>query len=215
MSLFDRAREVGYGGVDPVVAAAVERGVTANQVTVASFSAAVAADACIGYAEPASLALAVALLVVSGSLDMVDGEVARRTDTASKQGDLLDHGLDRYADAVLVLGVAAAVDAWLLGTLALAGVLLTAYVGTQAQAVGVGRVYRGVLTRASFFGLTGVGAALAAFDVKLFDPETVGVGADVAVASEPLGAVLVYVGFAGLVTSLQRSWVVWNRLPSE
>ncbi|MFP4632365.1 MAG: CDP-alcohol phosphatidyltransferase family protein [Halobacteriales archaeon] len=215
MSLFDRARELGYGGVDPVVDAAVERGVTANQVTVASFSAAVAAAACIGYAEPASLALAVALLVVSGSLDMVDGEVARRTDTASKQGDLLDHGLDRYADAVLVLGVAAAVDAWLLGTLALAGVLLTAYVGTQAQAVGVGRVYRGVLTRASFFGLTGVGAALAAFEVKLFDPEAVEVGADVAVASEPLGAVLVYVGFAGLLTSLQRSWVVWNRLPSE
>lgn len=95
------------------------------------------------------LPLAGFLMLVSGFLDGLDGKVARLTGKGSKRGDFVDHVFDRYAD-VLMIG-AVAVSAWCntyLGLLAVVGVMLTSYMGTQAQAVGAGRHYGGVLGRA-------------------------------------------------------------------
>jgi len=90
-----------------------------------------------------------ALVLLGGMFDVIDGEVARRTARASVRGDLLDHVLDRYADVILVLGIAISGYANpLLALLALVSLLLTSYMGTQAQAVGQGRLYGGLLSRA-------------------------------------------------------------------
>lgn len=89
------------------------------------------------------------LVVVGGTFDVLDGEVARRTGRASVRGDFLDHVLDRYADVLLVVGIAVSGYANpILAFLALASLLLTSYMGTQAQAVGQGRLYAGLLSRA-------------------------------------------------------------------
>lgn len=89
------------------------------------------------------------LVFLGGSFDVLDGEVARRTGRASPRGDFLDHALDRYADLAILLGIAASGFAYpLLALLALVSLLLTSYMGTQAQAVGAGRAYGGLLTRA-------------------------------------------------------------------
>ncbi|MCI4366201.1 MAG: CDP-alcohol phosphatidyltransferase family protein [Thermoplasmata archaeon] len=89
------------------------------------------------------------LIFFSGVFDVLDGEVARRTGAASRQGDFLDHVVDRYADLAILLGIAASgfVNP-LLALVALISLLLTSYMGTQAQAVGSGRAYGGLLTRA-------------------------------------------------------------------
>ena len=96
------------------------------------------------------LFLPVAVLIfLGGVFDVVDGEVARRTGRTSVRGDLLDHVLDRYADVVVVLGIA--VSGYvnpILALLALVSLLLASYMGTQAQAVGQGRLYGGLLSRA-------------------------------------------------------------------
>ncbi len=90
-----------------------------------------------------------ALIVLNGLFDLLDGAVARESGRASPRGDLLDHVLDRYADVALVLGFAASGFANpVLALLALVSVLLASYMGTQAQAVGQGRVYAGLLSRA-------------------------------------------------------------------
>ena len=96
------------------------------------------------------LFLPVALLIFFGGLfDVLDGEVARRTHRTSARGDLVDHVLDRYADLVLLVGLAVSSYANpILALLALVSLLLTSYMGTQAQAVGVGRIYAGLLSRA-------------------------------------------------------------------
>ncbi len=96
------------------------------------------------------LFLPVAIVIfLSGLFDVLDGEVARATGRASVRGDFLDHVLDRYADLVLVVGIAVSgyVDP-LLALFALVSLLLTSYMGTQAQAVGQGRLYSGLLSRA-------------------------------------------------------------------
>jgi archaetidylinositol phosphate synthase len=94
--------------------------------------------------------LGVALLVfASGVFDVLDGEVARRTGRAGPRGDLLDHVLDRYADVAILTGIAVSGFASpFLALLALVSLLLVSYMGTQAQALGAGRMYEGLLSRA-------------------------------------------------------------------
>jgi archaetidylinositol phosphate synthase len=96
------------------------------------------------------LFLPVSVLIFAGGVfDVIDGEVARRTQRTSARGDFLDHVFDRYADVAVVLGIAISGYANpLLALLALVSLLLTSYMGTQAQAVGVGRIYAGLLSRA-------------------------------------------------------------------
>ena len=90
-----------------------------------------------------------ALVLLSGLFDALDGKVAKMVGKASPKGDYLDHVFDRYADVFMIGGVA--VSSWCnpyIGILALVGVLLTSYMGTQAQAVGAPRLYAGLLGRA-------------------------------------------------------------------
>jgi len=86
---------------------------------------------------------------VNSVLDLLDGKVAQLTGKATARGDYLDHAIDRFSDTFFLLGIA--FSPWVrldLGMLALVGTLLTSYMGTQAQAVGLKRDYRGLLGRA-------------------------------------------------------------------
>ncbi|KYK20163.1 hypothetical protein AYK21_01715 [Thermoplasmatales archaeon SG8-52-2] len=93
---------------------------------------------------------AVIFVFLNGLFDAIDGKVAKLTKKASKRGDFLDHALDRFADVFIVGGLA--LSPWCrypsIGLLALVGMLLTSYMGTQAQAVGHKRDYSGLLGRA-------------------------------------------------------------------
>ncbi|KUK43694.1 MAG: CDP-alcohol phosphatidyltransferase family protein [Methanothrix sp.] len=51
------------------------------------------------------LLLGLLLFLISGALDMVDGAVARTTGRASAEGAFLDGVLDRYVEALLILGI--------------------------------------------------------------------------------------------------------------
>ncbi|HUR62230.1 MAG TPA: CDP-alcohol phosphatidyltransferase family protein [Candidatus Thermoplasmatota archaeon] len=82
-------------------------------------------------------------------LDLMDGKVAHMTGKATARGDFLDHAVDRFSDAAFILGIS--FSPWAdpaIGLVALAGTLLTSYMGTQAQAVGLKRHYGGLLGRA-------------------------------------------------------------------
>ncbi|HEV8050503.1 MAG TPA: CDP-alcohol phosphatidyltransferase family protein [Thermoplasmata archaeon] len=107
------------------------------------------------------------LIFFAGVFDVLDGAVARRTGKTSVRGDFLDHVLDRYADVLILLGLALSAYANpFLALLALVSLLLTSYMGTQAQAVGAGRLYAGLLTRADRL-LILAAAAFLEFDLSL------------------------------------------------
>ena len=115
---------------------------------------------------------------------MMDGAVAREMKIQSLRGDFLDHAVDRYADIFIICGLfAGGLVPWPVGVFALTGVLMSSYLGTQAQAVGVGRFYGGMLGRAdrlvlimvvgiiglvypiTFYGLTWLGWLMVLFGV--------------------------------------------------
>ncbi len=95
------------------------------------------------------LPLSFLFILFSAIMDAVDGKVARMRKIASRQGDFLDHTLDRYSDTFILLGIMFSKYATLwIGVLALSGVYMASYLGTQAQAVGLKRIYGGILGRA-------------------------------------------------------------------
>jgi len=112
-------------------------------------AAAAALSAAVRWTTPLLFFPVAALIFLAGLFDVLDGAVARATGRTSARGDFLDHVLDRYADLFLILGLAVSSYANpLVALLALVSLLLTSYMGTQAQAVGQGRLYGGLLTRA-------------------------------------------------------------------
>src|SRR5437879_2657451 len=92
------------------------------------------------------------------------------------------------------------------GTLALLGVLLTSYMGTQAQAVGQGRAYGGVLGRADRLVLLFVGG-LIQWIVAPSGGVVVGAGG---LASGPLEWFMVLFAVLGNVTAVQRAVKIWH-----
>ncbi|MFB6179335.1 MAG: CDP-alcohol phosphatidyltransferase family protein [Halorientalis sp.] len=166
----DRLRPLADRMLNPFVSASARLGLTPNSVSVIAFGLAVAAGGAY-YLGPTGrmwYVLGALLVFLNGWLDLIDGALARRLGTESQAGDLLDHALDRYADIVMLVGIAAGIDRFGLGLAAVTGVLMTSYLGTQSQAVGLDRVYGGLLGRAdrlALMGFAGLGAAVASSSV--------------------------------------------------
>jgi Phosphatidylglycerophosphate synthase len=158
----DRFRPLADRAIDPFVDAASRLGLTPNSVSVLAMAVATAAGLCFLFArrEPWLYAVGAGFVFLNGWLDILDGALARELAVDSPAGDLLDHVLDRYADIVIVVGLSGGIERYALGTAAVTGVLMTSYLGTQAQAVGLDRVYGGALGRADRLALVGLGAAL-------------------------------------------------------
>lgn len=187
----ERMEEAAYSAIEPLVVAADRLDFSPNHVTVLSLAAAFAAAALLFEASAAAYLAAVPVVALIGVLDVVDGELARRQGTASDRGDYLDHAADRYGDAAVLVGAAAGVKAWVPGFFAVSGVLLTAYMGTQAQAVGVGRIYGGLLARADILALTALASLLAAIQIG-----TAGL--------HPIEIALILFALLGHITAVQR-----------
>ncbi len=154
------------------------------------------------------LILALLLILLSAYLDALDGKVAKLFGKASARGDFIDHVFDRYADVFLIGGVAfsaAYAHLWV-GTLALVGVLLTSYMGTQAQAVVQGRQYGGLLGRADRLVLLFLGGL-----VQLVVAPSGGVLWGVGVVSfGPLEWVLLIFAVLANATAVQRAVGIWR-----
>jgi archaetidylinositol phosphate synthase len=99
---------------------------------------------------------------------------------------------------VVVAGLAAGIGRYDLGLAAVTGVLLTSYMGTQLQAVGLGRDYGGLVGRADRLVLMTLGGLVAA---AVPGP----------VAGLPVvGWLLVFFAVVGHLTALQRFWGAWR-----
>ncbi len=199
----DRLRPYVSGVLDPFVMGFDRAGLTPNGVSVLAFGMAVAAAVAFylgGVEDRIWYVVASVLVFLNGWLDVVDGALAREQGVASPGGDLLDHVLDRYADIVVVVGLAAGLGDFLLGIAAVTGVLMTSYLGTQAQAVGLDRVYGGLVGRADRLAIIGVVAAVA-----------YPISGEVA-GYDIVGWLLVFLAVVGHLTALQRFYHAWVAL---
>ena len=183
------------------------RHVNPNAVSWAALLAAVGAGVGFFLGGAAFLSLALLLLLANAYLDALDGKIAKLAGKASARGDFLDHVLDRYADVVMLGGVAFSMYCRLgVGTLALLGVLLTSYMGTQAQAVGQGRRYAGMLGRADRLVLLFAGGLV---QLLVSPAGTVAWGID-PLLFEPLEWTIIVFAVLGHATAVQRAVATWR-----
>jgi archaetidylinositol phosphate synthase len=183
---------------DPLVRFAIRCRLTPNVLTIAAFIASAAAGLLFYFRLELWAVLAVA---INAFCDAMDGAVARETKSQSLRGDFLDHAVDRYADIFIITGIfASGLVIWPIGVLALTGVLMSSYLGTQAQAVGVGRYYGGVLGRADRLVLIMLaGIATILYPLTIFSLNW-------------LGWLLLLFGVFGHLTAFQRFAYVWRKM---
>jgi archaetidylinositol phosphate synthase len=182
----------------PLVSVAIKCRLTPNFFTLAALIASAAAGVLFYLQMELWGIVAVAL---NAFCDAMDGAVAREMKIQSLRGDFLDHAVDRYADIFIITGIfAGGMVPWQIGVFALTGVLMASYLGTQAQAVGVGRYYGGLLGRADRLVLIlVVGVIDLIIPVSFF-----GLGW--------LGWLLVLFGIFGHFTAFQRFMYVWAKV---
>jgi len=197
----DKLRPLADRLLRPFVGAADTVGLTPNSVSVLSLGVALAAAGGFLLAEPRWYIVGSLFVFANGWLDLIDGALARRQEVASDAGDLLDHVIDRYADLTIIGGLAAGVGSFALGFLAVTGVLMTSYLGTQIQAVGLGRSYGGLVGRADRLALIGIAGFAAA-----------GYGGAVVAGFGVIDLLLVLFAVVGHITAFQRFWGAWGDL---
>ena len=180
---------------DPLVSIAIKCRITPNILTIAALLASAAAGILFYLRLEFWGIVAVAL---NAFCDMMDGAVAREMKIQSLRGDFLDHAVDRYADIFIICGLfAGGLVPWPVGVFALTGVLMSSYLGTQAQAVGVGRFYGGMLGRADRLVLIMVVGI-----IGLIFPVTI-------YGLTLLGWLMMLFGVFGHITAFQRFAHVW------
>ncbi|MFP4001664.1 MAG: CDP-alcohol phosphatidyltransferase family protein [Thermoplasmata archaeon] len=162
--------------------------------------------------EPFYVLIAGIFVLLNSLFDALDGKIAKLTGKASKRGDFLDHTLDRYADVFILSGIALGpLSRTSIGLFAIIGVLLTSYMGTQADAVGVSRDYGGMAGRAErlvllimfsflYFGFYGTGwttFAIMEHELGLFE------------------LLMGWFGIAGNLTAIFRGLNTWSDLEEK
>lgn len=195
----DRLRPVANLFLDPFVSTADRIGLTPDVVSLIAFTVAVAAGISFFQAEPSWYLAGAIFVAMNGWLDLLDGALARELNVDSRAGNLLDHVLDRYADLVIVAGLAGGIGRYGLGFAAVTGVLLTSYMGTQVEAVGLEREYGGLVGRADRLAVIGIVAV-----VVTVVPEVAGFS----LVAILLGALAV----VGHLTAIQRFYGAWTAL---
>jgi CDP-diacylglycerol--glycerol-3-phosphate 3-phosphatidyltransferase len=148
------------------------------------------------------------LLLFTGTLDIIDGRVARRINGSSARGAFLDSIIDRYADAFGYLGLAVFFrDSWVLWVVLFAalGGLMVSY--TRARAEGLGADCRvGLLQRPERYVILGFGTIFGALCERLTGPW---------VAGQHYSMVILVIAALALlvnVTAIQRVLHVWHTL---
>ncbi len=118
----------------PVARRIADLGVSPNSLTVLGLVASVAVTASFIRGE---LAYALGFMIAMSILDVVDGAVARISGKATDFGSFLDSLLDRYADALILLGLMIYLNGhYLLILVVLVGTILVSYSRAKAEALG-------------------------------------------------------------------------------
>ncbi|MBC8162770.1 MAG: CDP-alcohol phosphatidyltransferase family protein [Roseiflexaceae bacterium] len=132
----------------------------------------------------------IALILLMGLFDVLDGATARAGGTASTYGTVFDHVIDRYAEFLILLGImlnGAAEPGWTL--FALFGMVMASYVRARAESTGqLASCNVGFAGRQEKLGLLIIGLALQPLLPEL----------------RPLHWLIILVGVLSHITAVQR-----------
>lgn len=192
------ARRFFKGTLDRIAQVFARLGVSPNQLTLAGLvlQAVVAVVIALGH-----LRLGGVLLILFSVFDAFDGALARLTGRTSRFGAFFDATLDRYAEALILLGLlvyytgqSGARTEILLVYVAMVGSLLVSYTRAKAESLNI-PCLEGILTRAERVALLVIGLLLAGWRLAPTWPPA-------------LTLVLWVLAVLSNITAVQRMWNV-------
>lgn len=180
--------------IEPIARFFIKIGASPNDITILGLllTTGIAVLLAMGY-----LRLAGFLMIIGAGADGVDGTMARMQGRSSRFGAFLDSTLDRYSEAVTLLGLfihflrLGDSEALILIYVAIVGSLLVSYARARAEGVGL-ECQRGLLTRVERVGLLMIALMVGQVQIGLW-----------------LLAVL------SQLTALQRIYLVWKASLAE
>jgi len=116
--------------LEPLAAAIARTGVSPTAITLAVPLLTFAA--CFWLIRTVAILPFCVIMALVGSLDGLDGAVARASGRVTKFGAYLDALCDRYVEAMVVLAAASVTGYWTLSLIALVGALLVSYAKARA-----------------------------------------------------------------------------------
>ncbi|MEA2062877.1 MAG: CDP-alcohol phosphatidyltransferase family protein [Gemmatimonadota bacterium] len=124
--------------ISPLIRVCIRYRVEPNLITTVGFAITVGAAVCFARDH---VQLAGAILLFSGTFDIIDGKVARATGLSSKFGDFFDSTMDRLSDVIVTLGLlylylkqGREEMIWVLMLFAI-GSLMVSYIRSKAEAL--------------------------------------------------------------------------------
>jgi len=151
-----------------------------------------------------SLRLAGSLILLAGTFDIIDGQVARSTNRVTKFGALYDSTLDRYSEVIMFFGLAyffisealfstssafLAIFSSVAVSVALGGSVMVSYVRARAEALGF-ECKVGIMQRPERIVYIGIGSLLHKYTLIL---------------------ALIIVAILANFTALQRLYHIWKK----
>jgi CDP-diacylglycerol--glycerol-3-phosphate 3-phosphatidyltransferase len=189
-----------YWAIEPIVRGLAALGVTPNHLTWSALVLGLGAGVALAFGW---FGLATMLATLSTIGDILDGQVARLTNSGSNRGELLDAAVDRYTEFAFLTGLAFAMrDSWWQLALALGAMLasfMVSYASAKAEAMQV-TAPRGLMRRheRSLYLIAGIGT------VPLVGPTLAAHGLPYASTSLVSLAVVAVIGNVAAVVRLVR-----------
>lgn len=141
------------------------------------------------------LILATITILISGFLDVMDGAVARYHEKSSKFGAFLDSTIDRFADAIIYIGIIfGGYCDWFIGVLAIHSAITVSYVRSRAESQGT-KCNIGIAERAVRMIILMIGALIGYFIHPIYFTYII--------------MILVILSY---ITVIQRVYHVWRQL---
>ncbi|MBI3768443.1 MAG: CDP-alcohol phosphatidyltransferase family protein [Deltaproteobacteria bacterium] len=191
------------GRLDPLVDALLAAGIRADWVTAVQFG--ISGLCGVAYAR-GWLFTAGWLLLTGGTLDVLDGAMARKCGAASARGAFVDSVVDRYGECVVFLGLAVHLrDGWALWAVLAAafGAFMVSYTRARGEGLGVACAI-GLLQRPERYVIIGGGSLIGSLAAHLTCAPAAAYGLLV-------GGVLAVAVLAN-VTALQRAAAIVRQL---
>ena len=138
-------------------------------------------------------------ILISGLFDVLDGAIARYHNKASKFGAFLDSTMDRFSDAIIIIGlIFGGYTTWFIGILAIHSAYTVSYVRASAESKGID-CNIGIAERATRLIILMIGAVVAVIlDNTLY----------------MTGAILLMI-LLSYITVVQRMYHVWKLTKSK
>jgi archaetidylinositol phosphate synthase len=140
-------------------------GISPNTITLIGLLASAAAAGAFAYGN---LVYALVLLGLTSFFDILDGAVAKATGKVTKFGGFIDSMTDRYADALILIGIAMYLkEHYVLIMVVIAGSILVSYSRARAETI-IDKCDVGLAERAERLVVLMLATLLAIMGVKLF-----------------------------------------------